>query len=84
MTCTKTCESLEGKELDYMIRISDLEMRIKYLENIEHAARRYFGRLDKGKKSRAKGQIRSAKLALLDALYDFETLEIEAWQKKQA
>ncbi len=58
----------EDELIDYMLEVIELKERVRYLEAIEHTARKYAGRGNRG-----------AKLDLITALDMFEQLERSKW-----
>lgn len=71
----------EDQLIEYRIKVIELETRIKYLEAVEGAARRYIHRVDDGRKSNRHKGFKSAKTELVEALDLYEELEVSRWEE---
>jgi len=76
-------EDEQGEELiDYMLEVLELKTRIRYLESVEQAARRYIGCVDSTRKHNYHRNFKNAKNDLVNALNNFEDLEIDNWERR--
>ena len=81
--CWEQQEDEPGEELiDYMLEVLELKTRIKYLEAVEQAARRYIGCVDSTRKHNYHRNFKQAKGDLVRALNNFEDLEIDNWERR--
>lgn len=71
---------LENELLDYRLKVLELEEKVRYLEAIENAARRYMRRVNDNRRTNKHNGFKNAKNDLDHALLVFETKQINTWE----
>lgn len=66
---------------NYVILVHELETKVKYLEAINRASRRYMSCLSNKSTAKNNGGIKNVKQKLFDALDIYEELERVTWAK---